>query len=225
MKEELRKEILELGADVCGFAEIEHFENAPKDFHPRNIFKECNSVIVFGVALPKGLYEVDPKIIYAHFNQLACSHIDHIGLQTAKIIENRYQGKGVPIPCDSPYEYWDEVNMEGRGVLSMKHAALLAGIGTIGRNTLLMNREYGNRLVLGCILTNLLIESDELAEPLCLEYCDLCIRSCPVGAIEDGQVNQKICRQNSYGKTKRGYETVECNKCRTVCPMRFGRFN
>jgi epoxyqueuosine reductase QueG len=40
----------------------------------------------------------------------------------------------------------------------MKHAAVNAGIGALGKNTLLINKKYGNRLVIGAILTTLLIK-------------------------------------------------------------------
>ena len=39
---------------------------------------------------------------------------------------------------------------------------------------------------------------------------------------EDGSVVQKRCRLNTYGKTPRGFDTVDCNNCRTVCQTRFG---
>lgn len=53
--------------------------------------------------------------------------------------------------------------------------------------------------------------------------CHKCIDSCPAQAIKDGSATQKLCRLNTYGKTARGFDTVDCNKCRTVCPMRFGK--
>lgn len=222
MKEELREKVLSFGADVCGFAGIERFSEAPKGFHPCDIYPDCKSVVTFGIALPKGLFVANPQLIYSYFNYFACPQVDRIAFQAAAFLEKTYHGMGVPLPSDGPYEYWDEEKMEGRGLLSMKHAAYLSGIGTFGKSTLLLNREYGNRLVIGCVLTNLEIESDEFAAAICLEHCNLCIRNCPVGAIRKGSVEQKLCRTNSYGKTKRGFETVECNRCRTACPMRFG---
>jgi len=222
MKEEIREKVLSYGADICRIARVERFEGAPEGFHPRDIFPGCKSVIVFGLALPKGLYLVDSRLIYSHFNNFACPQVDHIAYQTAIFLEKNYHGSGVPIPCDGPYDYWNEEKMEGRGLLSMKHAAVLAGIGTFGKNTLLINKDYGNRLIIGCVLTDLDLESDELDVGACLEHCNLCIQSCPVGAIGKDEVEQKLCRMNSYGKTQRGFETVECNRCRTICPVRFG---
>lgn len=222
IEEIIRAKVLEFGADICGFAGVERFTEAPAGFHPCDIFPECKSVIVLGKALPKGLFEVNPRLIYSHFNHLSCSSVDQIAFQTANYLEKTFQRIGVPIPSDCPYDYWNEEEMQGRGLLSMKHAAVLAGIGVLGKNTMLLNKDYGNRLTIGCILTDLSLESDELAADLCLEHCSLCIKSCPQGAIEDGSVIQKKCRLNTYGKTVHGFDTVECNQCRTVCPMRFG---
>jgi len=222
MKEELRKKIIEYGADICGFAGIDRFVEAPKGFHPYDIFPECKSIIVFGLALPKGIYMAKSKLIYSYFNSFACPQVDQISFQVAAFLESTYHSITVPLPCDGPYDYWDEEKMNGRGLLSMKHAAYLSGIGTLGKNTLLINKEYGNRLVIGCVLTDLEIESDEIAATICPESCQLCIQNCPVGAISTNGVEQKPCRLNSYGKTKRGFDTVDCNCCRTVCPMRFG---
>ena len=104
----------------------------------------------------------------------------------------------------------------------MKHAAVQAGFGALGKNSLLLNSRYGNLLTVGAILTDMKIESDPLAESICIKGCDLCIRNCPVQALDGIGANQKSCRPNAYGKTERGFGTVECNKCRTVCPRRFG---
>jgi len=222
MREELRKKVLDFGADICMFAGIERFSEAPKGFHPRDLYPACQSVVAIGKALPKGLYSVDSRIIYSHFNQFACPQVDQIAYQTARFIESAFQGIGVPIPCDVPYDFWDEEKKEGRGLLSMKHVAYLAGIGSFGKNTLLLNKDYGNRLIIGCVLTDLSLASDDMAADVCREACDLCVRSCPTGAIKGHHVEQKPCRANSFGKTRRGFDTVECNRCRIVCPMRFG---
>ncbi|HEX3075395.1 MAG TPA: epoxyqueuosine reductase [Lachnospiraceae bacterium] len=223
MKEDIRKIVLDLGADVCGFASVERFDHAPEGYHPRDSYSDCKTVVVIGLALPKGLYEVKPDLIYGHFNNLTCHEVDRVSMMVAKVIEEAYDGVAVPLPCDGPYEYWDSDKMEGHGLMSMKHAAVNAGIGTMGKNTLLINPKYGNRLTVGAILTNLELSSDEYAEPSCINGCNICVKSCPVQAISAELVNQKLCRSNTYGKTERGFDTVECNHCRSVCPMRFGK--
>ena len=222
MKEKLREIILDHGADVCGFASIERFQDAPAGFHPNDIWSDCKTVIVFGIALPEGVFRIKPNLIYGHFNYGSCVPVDDIAFRTAKIIEAQFNGIAVPLPSDGPYEYWDSDNMEGRGLISMKHAAVYAGLGTLGKNTLLLNRQFGNRLTLGAVLTNLTLESDDCAQPLCIEGCSLCLQNCPVNALNGSSAVQKACRMHTYGKNQRGYDTVECNICRRICPMHIG---
>jgi len=219
MKENIRKYVFSIGGDLCGFASIDCFEDAPKGFSPKNIWDKCKSVISFAIALPKGVFQVGPRLIYAHYNQMSCLQTDEISFRTAKYLERTYNCKAIPIPCDSPYEYWDAGNMEGRGLLSMKHIAVKAGLGSIGKNSLFACSEYGNAVTLGCVLSDLELASDDIVQNLCIDGCNRCVELCPASAIRDGFVNQKKCREHTYGKTARGFDTVDCNVCRTVCPL------
>ena len=223
VKEQIRKIILNSGADVCGIANIESFSNAPKGFHPSDIFADCKSVVVFGLSLPKGLTRIDSKLIYAHFNSFSCSQVDLIALKSSKQIEKEFDVNAVPLPSDDPYDYWDPEKMEGHGLLSMKHAAVTAGLGTLGKSTLLLNSQYGNWLTLGAILIDVDLPPDPPDEEICIKGCDLCLKNCPVQAINGKSVIQKKCRLNTYETNARGFSTVNCNRCRTICPMRFGK--
>lgn len=211
------------GADVCGIGSIDRFKNAPTGFSPLDLFDRCRSVIAVGIALPEGLYEIQPRLLYGYFNNEICTILNHLELKLAKEMESRFHCLAVPVPCDAPNEYWDAETMTAKGLISMKHAAVQCGLGSIGKNSLLINEKYGNTLTVGVILTDLELKSDPLQAELCIPGCRKCVESCPVGAISDGVVNQKLCRLNTYGKTARGFDTVDCNKCRTVCPMRFGK--
>lgn len=223
MKNKTKECILSLGVDVCGVANVNRFSEAPEGFHPRDIFPDCKSVIVFGIALPKGLTKVESRLIYGHFNYGTCPEVDWIALRAAKEIERLWGGYAVPLPSDGPYEYWDTDKLEGRGLISMKHAAVLAGLGTLGKSTLLLNEKHGNLLTLGAVLTELDLASDPLAESICIEACNICIKNCPSQALDGHRTNQAKCRLNTYGTNARGFNTVNCNKCRVVCPMRFGK--
>ncbi len=121
-----------------------------------------------------------------------------------------------------PYEYWDSDNMVGKGLLSMKHAALRAGLGSMGKNTLIINEKYGNIIEFGAILTNLDLTSDPIAQELCVENCRLCLDNCPQKALDGKTANQKLCREHTFIKNKRGFSVCNCNICRTICPKAFG---
>lgn len=222
MEEEIKNILTKSGSDICGIANIDRFNDAPENFHPKDIFDKCKSVIVFAKALPKGIAKVNPRIIYQHFNHIVLMELDRIATQAALEIEREFKGIAVPVPADSPYEYWNTEKKEGRGILSMKHAAVLAGLGRMGKNSLLMNHQYGNMLNIGAILTNLDLVSDPIAKELCIVNCHLCLDSCPVHALKRDGVDQLLCRDYTYGKNKRGFEVTNCNKCRMICPKAFG---
>ena len=147
-KQLIRKKIINLGADVCGFAGIERFTDAPKNFRPTDLYSDCKSVISVGIALPKGLFHAESRLIYGHFNADVVHKVDEVVFSAAKIIEEEFDGICVPIPSDNPYEYWETETMTGKGLISMKHVAVACGIGQIGKSSLLLNPKYGNRLYL-----------------------------------------------------------------------------
>jgi epoxyqueuosine reductase len=224
MEEQIKNIFLKLGADLCGIANIDRFVDAPKGFHPSNIYPDCKSVIVFALSIPRGTALVNPRIIYQHFNHISPVELDRIAYFAAGKIEKNYSNAiAVPLPADGPYDFWDAGNLEGRGVLSMKHAAVYAGIGALGKSTILLNSKYGNMLCIGAVLTNLDLHTDAPAENICIENCRICIDSCPVSAIGEESVNQKLCRNNAYGANDRGFDVVNCNKCRTKMPHVFGK--
>lgn len=223
MENHVKQIMRSYGADVCGIAGIEGFAAAPAGFSPTDIYRGCKSVIVFGIALPMGLTDVDSRLVYGYYNSFICTEVDRVALQGAKALERAFRAKAVPMPCDNPYEYWEPETLTGRGLISMKHAAVMGGLGRLGKNSLLLNPEYGNLLAVGAVLFELELQPDELCEDICIETCRKCIDACPVQAISNGRVNQLSCRHNTYGKTSRGFDTVDCNSCRTVCPMRYGK--
>lgn len=223
MKNEIKELFLHLGSDLCGIASIDRFDNAPEGFHPKDIYDECKSVIVFAKAVPKGITKVNPRIIYQHFNSIGPIELDRIAYEAAIRIERDFHGVAVPIPADGPYEYWDEEELEGRGILSMKHAAVNAGLGTLGKNTILLNSQYGSMLNIGAVLTNLDIQPDPLAEEIYIKNCRLCLDSCPAKALDGNHANQSLCRKYTYETNARGFSIVNCNQCRVVCPRAFGK--
>ncbi len=85
---------------------------------------------------------------------------------------HEFGAEAVIVPADTPYIYWDVENMEGKGILSHKHTAVLAGLGILGHNTIFMNPEYGNMVYLGSVLVDAELEQDELMTDFsCIPGC------------------------------------------------------
>lgn len=217
---EIKKFARSRGADIVGIAPVERFEKAPAGFHPREIMSKVESVIVIGKRFPLGVLKGNSKGAVTITYETIFAMLDCCAYEIISFIEKR-GGQAMPIPADTPYLYWDADKQEGRGDLSHKHAAVLAGLGSLGKNTLLLTPEFGNRVNLASVLANLSFEADPLLEAdLCIPDCDLCIKACPGNAIQgDGTVIQKECRKFHTETTPRGFKLFACWECRKVCPV------
>jgi epoxyqueuosine reductase QueG len=213
------KEIVKsLGADLCGIASVERFKEAPKGFHPTNIYKDCKSVIVYIRRIPSESLFISNCIPYTFVNNVITQKVDELGFDVSLQLEK--QGvMGIPIPSDDPYEHWEPESFYGRAILSLRHAGYLAGLGVLGKNTLLMNKEFGNMIQIGAVLVQAEVEEDPIATyEGCPSECNLCIESCPGKALNGRTVNQQLCRPLSNFKSEKGYILKKCNICRKVCP-------
>ncbi|MBN1407299.1 MAG: epoxyqueuosine reductase [Calditrichaceae bacterium] len=216
---EIKNVVLRHGADICGIAPVNRFTDAPKGFHPVDIFDKCRSVIVYAKAMPSGSNTAQNCIPYTYMNQMITQEVDKLTFKLC--IEFEKSGMHVvPIPSDDPYEYWLEEEQCGRAILSLRHAGYLAGLGVLGKNTLLMNDRFGNMIQLGAVLSDAILDGDPLADyEGCLNDCTICLEECPLNALDGKAVNQKLCRSLSNFRHEKGYVLKKCNTCRTSCPF------
>lgn len=205
-----------LGADMAGIASPEAFVGAPKGFHPRDVLPDCAAVIVVACTFPADATDADFQTytkarneLVAKTNSLSRAIVKH--LKQAGFSAKSIASVGT-------------VSAGGRfrGPISLKHAAELAGLGRIGKNTLLVNESHGNMLWLGAALTSAKLEPDAATDyETCGEKCSLCIDSCPVSALSAPLFNQRTCFAHSYKTINKALE-IQCWKCRKICPLRRG---
>ena len=207
-----------LGADLCGIASIERFQQAPAGFHPHDVMSGCRSVVVMASRLPGSVLNAESKVPYTFVRNMMVQKMDIISFE----LTNQLDAAGIqvaPIPTAEPYEYWDESRTHGRGIISLKHAAQLAGMGRIVKNTLLTNDKYGNRIWLGAVLVSEALEEDAPASyEGCLPDCELCLNACPQGALDGVTINQNLCRSRCLGSSPGGGWYFRCNACLQLCP-------
>lgn len=212
----------QLGADLCGIAPVSRFSEAPAGFHPRDIFAGCESVIVVGARFPRSTLEAGSQAPYTLVRNVMVGKLDAIAFDLADRLEQ--EGVvAVPVPSADPYDHWDAERRHGRGILSLKHAAVLAGLGVMGRNTLLLNDRFGNMLWLGAVLVSAGLPGDPPAAYRgCPQGCTLCLDACPQQALDGRSIDQKRCRERSISVTEGGGWMLSCNTCRKACPLRTG---
>lgn len=103
-----------------------------------------------------------------------------------------------------------------KSLFSYKHAAELAGLGTIGRNSLLITPEFGPRVRLACLLTDAPIDETPRMEKDYCTQCNACIRVCPAQAIQEPQSGQPYAINRFACRAYRQAGLV-CSVCLKVC--------
>ncbi len=217
----LKKLAKKLGADLCGLAPADRFTDAPRGFHPRDIFPEVKTVFVLAIRFPSTALLATSAVPYTSACDIVLHQVLGLCVNLTHALE-KFGIRAVPVPSE-PYEFWDEENKRGMGILSLRHAAYLAGLGVLGKNTLLITPQYGNMVTLGALLLDRELAPDRpLTYCVCAENCGVCIQSCPAQALGGVSVNQMACRAHSQYITKKGYSLYTCSVCRTICPYKNG---
>jgi epoxyqueuosine reductase QueG len=169
-------------------------EKAPEGFRPRDIMPGAKSMIVFAKQLPLSLFTTPDGVSRMLYGRAAYTYyliMDAAANRTSIMIE-KAGGKALPIPSYSPLRFHKG---EPRGMISLKHAAAEAGLGKLGRNTLLIHPSYGNIMRLGAVMTDMEWPEYPTRQDAgtCPDNCRACEKACPVNAIRDGRVDKIAC--------------------------------
>ena len=194
-KDRIKRYGKERGLDLVGVANVERFKNAPVQMRPESLFPECRSVIVVGRRILRGgwrgIEEGTHWPSYTYFGYHGLLNTLFIPLPlyelTCLIEDHGYEAvpyyPGVPEVLSSTKPI-----RPGLGVpdvnLSIRLAAVAAGLGEMGWSKVFMSKEFGPRQRLAAILTDMPMEADPLVEPgsIC-DRCMLCVKGCTCGAI------------------------------------------
>jgi len=114
------------------------------------------------------------------------------------------------------------------GALLERAFSRRAGLGFIGKNTMLISRRWGSYFMLSAVLWTEALVEDTPAKPGC-GSCRLCLDACPTGALDRPyQLDARRClsyltievrgeRPEGSPKTGAGW-VFGCDDCQTACP-------
>lgn len=184
-----------LGADLVGIASAQSMNLYPPDPNwpqtPERLWRECRSVVVVAKRMPLGTYRTHDVLVKRMTPHHVMNRLDQITLDLTFVLED-LGAYAVPVP----QQVTDTTLKRGTyGPISLRHAAVEAGLGTLGLNMMLVTPEYGPRVYLGAVLTDAELACDAPpAEAYCLgPKCGRCLIACPPDAVQHWGLNKPAC--------------------------------
>jgi len=192
-----------LGADLvgaCARAQMKKYPGAEEEI--KKIDSKAKSILVYGVRMVSSsiacasenirIPQFSTRLLYDELSRLGFSlmkKLDDLGFSAS------------PLPTYLPVP----MKQETKGMvaeLSLRHIAYEAGLGTMGKNRLLITRQFGPRVRFGAILTDAPLSAGKPASENFCNECDLCVEACPTGALgKSGEEAIMLCARNhlKYG--------------------------
>ena len=200
--------------------EIEFEEkDIEKRINPKYTFPNCKSIIVIAMSYNNNFNELSDYKLKGRLSKSTW------GIDYHQVLKNKMEEliKEIRQKTDFSYEYYVDT-----GPLIDRELAKKAGIGYYGKNSSIINDEYGSFIFIGYILTDLDINISNIEVPNKCGDCDLCIKACPTGALEGSwKFNPKKCvsyltqtkEKIPYElRSKIGNKIYGCDTCQLACP-------
>jgi epoxyqueuosine reductase len=234
LKEEVRDYASEIGLDLFGVASVEPFsryleqlkerEHLYKDrfghrfdtwrrfADPKSVLADAKSLIVIGFFYLTN--DERPDSLKGKIGRIVT--YGHLGiLKRAKLLQQFLEKRGYKVEIGA----------------HRKEAAIRAGLGQVGKNTLLINEKFGTWVAYQCLITDAKMEFDATCQKDPCGDCHACLDSCPNGALyEPYKLNPQKCiacmltgdyiPETDWSRLN-GY-ILGCDICQDVCPKNKG---
>ncbi|MEM7125150.1 MAG: reductive dehalogenase [Chloroflexota bacterium] len=222
---EIKRVARGFGADLVGITAYDErwmylnkFSDLSQTERPQEIPDGLDNIIVTAQAMDYDLIRTVPSALSGAATGLGYSHDALVVLATAQYIRN----------------------LGYNAIASMNDTALAiplaiqAGLGEYGRNGLLITKEFGPRIRLGKIFTDMPLAHDQPIQFGVEAFCQICRRctdGCPVKAIPHGPPSTKRHNQSNIAGVKKwsvdgekcfGFwvaQNSDCSICIRVCPF------
>ena len=225
LKDDLKEIATRFAVDLFGVASAEDLDDAPQGHRPKDILPNAKSVIVLGMKMLDAQTDILPingeffgvstrQDMFRGHGTFISQELDRAGYAIARVLETKgfkaYHQMAGTGGTDQRYLM---------GLLSLKHMATQAGLGVLGRHSLLITPQYGPRVRLAAIVTNAELPSDTpMNKDFCKDCETPCISLCPANALvkpsqnSPYEINKFACRQYLHTRPT-------CSVCLKVCPI------
>ncbi len=224
LSENIRKLADSLGIDVLGFAAASEFEGylLPRSQRrdPKLSLPDAKTSIVAGIYIGGLVLPSWDKPHVGRTSRLFLSGFFNDIVRQMEPIAALLRKEGyTALICDD--------GDEEESILPLKLAAIRAGLGWQGKNSLLVTKKYGTFLALGGIVTNADLGPGAAEEPNRCKSCTKCQEACPAKALEQAHVlNRPKCLSHllqhedfpNEAKAFTENRVMDCEICQQACP-------
>lgn len=194
---EIKQYAKDLGADLVGIASAKTLNAFPPDplwpQTPDRISESCKSVIVIVHRIPVAAFRARSNTVVQYMDMVVLRRMDKIAYRLAERLERDGHPSFVTAAQETDWDYKNA----SYGRLSTRHLGIESGLGTFGLEVNILTPEFGPRIYLTGILTDLELEPDQiLTEQVCIgESCSRCLYSCPTDAVRHFGIDKRACAQ------------------------------
>ena len=203
---------------------FEH-KNIEERLDPKLSLASARTIISIALAYPRRLPQQPQKTAFRRGKITPNSW----GLDYHYILQDKLErlARGIEeLTADFEYK-----GMVDTGALVDTAVARRAGIGFIGKNGLVISKEYGSYMFLGELITNLELEPDQPVDYDCGD-CNRCVEACPTSCLlGDSTMDARRCL--SFQTQDKGMMELEfrkkiktviygCDICQICCPYNKG---
>lgn len=224
LETDLEAYLKQRGASLVGFSDLR--EKAPTEFPHLHfavtIVRKLSDAVVTTI-------DGKPTLSYFQHYRITNTKLDLLALSAVDYIE-ALGYDALPIAASQSTNTDKEAY---RGIFPHKTAAVLAGLGFIGKNGLLITKEYGSKIRLVTILTDMPFTPQKPIIPEGCGSCEICKNACPAGAIvgknyEYGAPRDTILDARRCSEHMKTYKDIGrgavCGICMRVCPYNQKKF-
>ena len=238
----IKQKAFELGFDLCGFAPARSLDEHRAILAKWSHTGMNGEMAYLGHNIEK---RIDPRILFPGAKTIIVTGLNYY-------TEKKQGGDGIPVISRYAYgvNYHDVIrdklnkildficgiHPEAAGRSFVDSAPILekawgreAGLGWPGKHSVLINKKIGSFFFLGVIIINIELDYDQPVNEDYCGTCNLCIDSCPTGAINnDRTIDTRKCIAYLTLESKapvpddlvRNLEgkAFGCDKCQEVCP-------
>jgi ferredoxin len=197
----------ELGVDLVGIASARVLNAFPPDplwpQTPERISPHVKSVITLVQHIPVGAFRCRTNTPVQYMDMLVLRKMDKVAYRLAEELE----WAGYPSFVVPAQETEWSLKRASYGRLSTRHLGVESGLGTLGLEVNILTPEYGPRIYLTGVLTELELDADApMTEQVCIgESCSRCLHSCPGDAVLHFGIDKRACAQHAQ---EFGFSTI-----------------